>query len=146
MTNSFIYILSLDDEALYVGITKNLKKRIEQHQTGKGSEFTKLYTYGKIEKVFDIELNSDEYDDDAVKFLETQITFGLMNSFGYNNVRGGEFKTSRKYNKNPCLLKKNLAKWPIEAVEDQINDIIDELKNHPIIDVYLSYQLEKINL
>jgi hypothetical protein len=143
MTNSFIYILSLDDEALYVGITKNLKKRIEQHQTGKGSEFTKLYTYGKIEKVFDIELNSDEYDDDAVKFLETQITFGLMNSFGYNNVRGGEFKTSRKYNKNPCLLKKNLAKWPIEAVEDQINDIIDELKNHPIIDVYLSYQLEK---
>ena len=146
MTNSFIYILSLDGEALYVGITKHLNKRIEQHQNGKGSEFTKLFSYGKIEKVFDIELESDQYDDDAVKFLETQITFGLMNSFGYNNVRGGEFKTSRKYNKNPCLLKKNIDKWPIEAVEDQINEIIDELKNHPIIDVYLDYQLEKINL
>ena len=91
----------------------------------------------------DNEDDADEYDDDAVKFLETQITFGLMNSFGYNNVRGGEFKTSRKYNKNPCILKKNLEKWPIEAVKDQINEIIDELKNHPIIDVYLSYQLEK---
>ena len=143
MANSYIYILSLDNEALYVGITKNLEKRIQQHQTGKGSEFTKLFAYGKIEKVYDIELDSEEYNDDAVKFLETQITFGLMNSFGYNNVRGGEFKTSRKYNKNPCLLKKNLEKWPLEAVEDQINEIIDELKNHPIIDVYLNYQLEK---
>ena len=72
MTKSFIYILSLDGEALYVGITKNLNKRIEQHQTGKGSEFTKLFTYGKIEKVYDIELDSEEYDDDSVKFLETQ--------------------------------------------------------------------------
>lgn len=38
---NYTYILKCKDETLYTGWTKNLKKRIEDHNSGKGAKYTK---------------------------------------------------------------------------------------------------------
>lgn len=37
----YVYILKCKDNSYYTGITKNIKKRIESHKSGKGSKYTK---------------------------------------------------------------------------------------------------------
>ncbi len=36
-----LYILRLRDNSLYTGITKDLKRRLKQHEEGKGSKYVK---------------------------------------------------------------------------------------------------------
>ncbi|SDW86689.1 putative endonuclease [Lutibacter oricola] len=44
MKESYIYILSNKNHTvLYIGVTSNLKDRIQQHKNGTGSIFTKKY-------------------------------------------------------------------------------------------------------
>ena len=37
----FVYILLCSDKSLYTGITNNLKKRLNSHNSGKGSKYTR---------------------------------------------------------------------------------------------------------
>ena len=37
----FVYIVECKDKSLYVGITTNIKKRIDDHNSGKGCHYTK---------------------------------------------------------------------------------------------------------
>ncbi|MHB1197092.1 MAG: GIY-YIG nuclease family protein [Lutibacter sp.] len=49
MKESFIYIVSNKNRSvLYVGMTSNLMRRIEQHKNGKGSVFTKKYSVNEL--------------------------------------------------------------------------------------------------
>ena len=41
MVKGYTYILLCFDDTFYVGSTKYLEKRMEQHQSGEGSEYTK---------------------------------------------------------------------------------------------------------
>jgi putative endonuclease len=44
MKTSFVYILTNEYRTtLYIGVTSNLKQRIQQHYEGKGSKFTSKY-------------------------------------------------------------------------------------------------------
>ena len=36
-----VYIIRCQDQSLYIGITTNLKKRLEKHQSGKGAKYTR---------------------------------------------------------------------------------------------------------
>ncbi len=36
----FVYILECSNDALYTGITNDLKRRLIEHQTGKGARYT----------------------------------------------------------------------------------------------------------
>ncbi|MCX5724251.1 MAG: GIY-YIG nuclease family protein [Nitrospirae bacterium] len=36
-----VYILECSDKSLYTGITNDLKRRLEEHRTGKGAKYTK---------------------------------------------------------------------------------------------------------
>ena len=60
MKESYIYITSNKNRTvLYIGVTSNLKKRIEQHKNDKGSVFTKKYNCNNLiyyEKFSDIDL------------------------------------------------------------------------------------------
>lgn len=38
---SYFYILSCSDDTLYCGATKDLKKRVEAHNSGKGAKYTR---------------------------------------------------------------------------------------------------------
>ncbi|OUU78963.1 MAG: hypothetical protein CBC38_06395 [Gammaproteobacteria bacterium TMED78] len=37
----YVYIITCNDQSLYTGITKSIKKRLEKHACGKGAKYTK---------------------------------------------------------------------------------------------------------
>lgn len=39
----WVYVLELVNKKYYVGISKDYKKRFEEHKRGEGSDFTKKY-------------------------------------------------------------------------------------------------------
>jgi len=45
----YVYILASGRHGtLYIGVTNNLRRRLEQHRTGQGSEFVKKYTVHRL--------------------------------------------------------------------------------------------------
>ena len=77
----FIYVLKLEKEKYYVGITKNPHFRLENHFTGKGASWTKRYRPIKLIKIIS---NCDSFDEDKY----TKI---YMKKYGIDNVRGGSY-------------------------------------------------------
>lgn len=60
---AYTYILRCADGALYVGSTTDLDDRLKRHQSGNGSEFTKLHNPVHGEQGRTIELvYKEEYD------------------------------------------------------------------------------------
>jgi putative endonuclease len=58
---AFMYILKFGNGLYYVGSTKNLEKRLEQHQLGEGANFTRKHlpvklvyfeTFDRIDEAF----------------------------------------------------------------------------------------------
>ena len=74
-----VYVLELENEKVYVGITTSLNIRLAQHWTGIGSQWTRLYKPVKILEVHYDCRNSDE----------KKITLEWMRKRGWENVRGG---------------------------------------------------------
>ncbi len=120
-----LYVLLLDEEAIYVGRTiRDVSVRLKEHQKGIGAEFTKIYKYGKIEKLIDFSYHSD----DRYLDIETNLAFSLMKEFGYKNVRGGTFNKV-VYKKDPTKNQDNLDKYPDYTVDDYVMEIKDIIKN-----------------
>ena len=44
----YVYIIECQDGLYYTGVTWNLKARIEQHRSGKGSIFTQRHGFKKL--------------------------------------------------------------------------------------------------
>lgn len=72
------YVLKLEDDRYYVGLTTNLKRRYQQHCDGKGAKWTQLYSPVEI-----IELQSGD--------VENELTSKYIAKYGYGNVRGGDY-------------------------------------------------------
>ena len=49
-----VYILVCSDETLYTGITNDLEKRIEKHNSGTGAKYTRGRTPVKLLKSFEV--------------------------------------------------------------------------------------------
>lgn len=58
---AYTYILLCGNNQYYVGSTKNLDRRMEEHQMGKGSNFTKKHLPVKL-------MYFEEYDSIALAF------------------------------------------------------------------------------
>lgn len=44
LTNAFVYIMSnKNTTTFYVGVTNDLERRVKEHKSGKGSDFTSKY-------------------------------------------------------------------------------------------------------
>jgi predicted GIY-YIG superfamily endonuclease len=80
---STLYVLQLEDDKWYVGKTDDVEKRFEQHKSGKGSAWTKVYKPIKIEKTQPVTSVHDE----------TNVTKDYMKKYGIDNVRGGAYTT-----------------------------------------------------
>ncbi|MBI4282398.1 MAG: GIY-YIG nuclease family protein [Chloroflexi bacterium] len=48
MNQYYVYILSSYRGTLYVGMTSNLVRRLEEHRHGVGGDFTKRYTISRL--------------------------------------------------------------------------------------------------
>jgi putative endonuclease len=48
MPTHFVYILESSDGRYYVGYTTDLKRRMDQHQSGKGAKFVRGFGFRKL--------------------------------------------------------------------------------------------------
>lgn len=55
----FVYLLKCSDDTLYCGITNNLEKRIETHNKGKGSKYTRGRLPVVLIKSFELETKGE---------------------------------------------------------------------------------------
>lgn len=77
-----IYILKLEDDCYYIGITMDLNKRLSQHWSGKGAKWTMLHKPISVEKVIFPVLDSK---------MENELTLEYMEKFGKDKVKGGYY-------------------------------------------------------
>lgn len=77
-----IYILKLEDDCYYIGITMDLNKRLSQHWSGKGAKWTALHKPVSVEKVIFPVLDSK---------MENELTLEYMEKFGKDKVKGGYY-------------------------------------------------------
>ena len=75
-----VYVLELEDDCWYVGITHNLNMRYAQHLSGDGAVWTKMHPPKRIHAV---------YTEDATFKLENEVTKKLIDIYGVDKVRGG---------------------------------------------------------
>ena len=54
----FVYILECSDQSLYCGITNNLEKRINTHNSGKGAKYTRGRLPVILKKYFEVDSKS----------------------------------------------------------------------------------------
>lgn len=72
------YVLLLEEGRYYIGLTKSLKKRLDQHCTGQGAKWTKLFPPIAL---------ADLVSGDR----ENEITNEYILRHGADVVRGGDF-------------------------------------------------------
>ena len=76
-----VYVLELEDDCYYVGITYNLNLRLSQHWSGNGAKWTKLHKPISVILV--------EYPSSIER--ENVITKELIETYGKNKVKGGSY-------------------------------------------------------
>jgi predicted GIY-YIG superfamily endonuclease len=77
-----IYVLELEDDCFYIGITYNLNLRIAQHLSGSGAQWTKMHRPKKIVEVFYEGCTRQKEDEVTKKYVEI---------YGADCVRGGSW-------------------------------------------------------
>jgi len=80
-----IYILKCEENKYYIGKTKKLAIRLEDHFNENGAEWTKIY---KPVEVMELHSNCNSFDED-------KFTLQYMEKYGIDNVRGGTFTRFR---------------------------------------------------
>jgi len=87
MGNYYVYILALENEKYYVGISRDVYKRYYEHVNRKGAHFTRIHH--PVGLVCMRELNC--WSKELAEQEETKMTLFMMTLFGVENVRGGDY-------------------------------------------------------
>lgn len=82
-----LYVLELEQDKYYVGLSHNVEKRFQMHKTGEGAGFTKIYKPVRILK--NITTYATTYT--IAGQYEDNETIKLMKIYGRENVRGGRY-------------------------------------------------------
>ena len=96
---NYYYILELMDKKWYVGRTKNLDRRVKEHKTGIGSQWTKLYPVISLHKYMVSNSN----------FEEDMIVKEYMSKYGVENVRGGTYSTVQLEENTKKIINKEIV-------------------------------------
>lgn len=82
-----VYILELEDGKFYVGASRNVEERLEEHFEGDDSpKWTSIYEPVAVHDTFPLD---DSFSWKHVLSFENQHTKRLMREYGVENVRGG---------------------------------------------------------
>ena len=92
-----IYVLELSDNKYYVGMSNDPSKRIQQHLKGCGSAWTKKYKPTGRYRI----INNGDNPYNLKETTESTVTYHLMLRFGYQNVRGSGWSTSKNLPRPP---------------------------------------------
>ena len=103
-SNMKLYVLKLEDDCWYVGISMDPLFRIGQHCNGTGAAWTKLHKpLSDNHYIVDLEdLNKRESER-----TEDEVTVALQDEFGLNKVRGGTMIFCRDMKKRPSRSKRS---------------------------------------
>ena len=93
-----LYVLKLENEKYYVGISLHVCQRLGAHFNGHGSKFTQKYKPLEVVEIVPM-FDCTSYED--AKIPENRKTFELMIKYGWKSVRGGDY--CRIYLKKPML-------------------------------------------
>ena len=105
----FLYVLKLEDECWYVGISHNPMKRARQHATKtKGSAWTRLHKPLLPVKDNVVITDLGPLSETACEHREDLVTEQMQNEYGLNKVRGGYTITCQNMKVRPPRAK---AKW-----------------------------------
>lgn len=96
MNNYNIYVTESEQKKIYVGKTKNPKKRLKDHYNNNGSSWSKLYEPKKTKFIFK---HKSKYD-------ELKYTLIMMFLYDIENVRGGPFVQRQLPKKYDTIIKK----------------------------------------
>lgn len=89
----WVYVLELVDNKFYVGISKDCKKRFEEHRRGEGSDFTR-----KFKPLYIVDKrNTQLLNKKEAEHIENIVTIQWMILKGVENVRGGNFCALENY-------------------------------------------------
>jgi cellular nucleic acid-binding protein len=85
MSKTNIYILRLENSKYYIGKSKDVMDRYQQHLDGEGSTWTKKYRPLALLKVIE----------NVSPFEEDKYTKEYMAKYGIDNVRGGTYASEK---------------------------------------------------
>lgn len=94
-----LYVLKLVGNKYYVGVTNDLDRRLNEHKTGKGSEWTKLHQFDKLKYSRQVEN----------MFVEDNEVKELMLKYGIDNVRGGSYANIKLTKEQILTLKREFS-------------------------------------
>lgn len=90
-TPAYVYTLNLEGGRKYVGMTTNIKERINQHFSGEGSAWTQKYPPKSVQSI------KPAKSVESAKRLETKTYFKMKDRHGTDMVRGAGHTTSIEY-------------------------------------------------
>jgi putative endonuclease len=90
-TGLTVYVLLLENNTYYVGLTSDLNKRLKQHQNNKGANFTKNQAF-KLVEAFRIPVTTLKEGE----LYEDFFVMKYASTYGSLNVKGGSFLGSLK--------------------------------------------------
>lgn len=141
-----IYILKLKDNKYYVGKTKDVNKRFQEHMSGNGSSWTQLHKPIEIINVIN----------NASIFEEDKQVKELMNIHGIEQVRGGTYSKVKLSTEEKQTVQKEIwsardsctrcgydshfvkdcyAKIDINGNKIESNDVIEDISDKECCDV-----------
>jgi predicted GIY-YIG superfamily endonuclease len=142
----YIYILQLENGKYYVGKTRDIKKRFNEHQSGNGSAWTSKYKPICIEK--EIRSTSQFDEDNYVK--------EYMMKYGIDNVRGGVYSSVILNFEQKRLLEKEFrgalnlcfqcgkSGHYIRCCPNKFVNIVDSSQNNPTVPIDIEPNSGKI--
>ena len=82
-----IYVLKLEGDNWYIGMSRNVERRFSKHLDGKGANWTREHKPIEIHEVIDTKINLDS----EASILEDKVTLEYAKKYGTQRVRGGGY-------------------------------------------------------